>query len=108
MLQILILGLIHDSIFNLPLGLSSFTWITWHWFLAKQHRQLLKASIPILWGTFAGTLFILNVIEYIILVKSKLAVSQTYFIFETLIQIGFFPIITHFFHLYLFRLGKFK
>ena len=108
MLQILVLGLIHDSIFNLPLGLSSFIWISWYWFLAKQSRYLIKANIKILWGTFAATLCAINSIEYIILIKTQHAVDCVQVFSETLLHIGFFPIGIHFFHLLLLRLGNSK
>lgn len=106
--QILILGLIHDSIFDMPLGLSSFTWISWYWFLAKQRRYLIKSNIKILWGTFALTLFIINATEYIILLKTHHAVDCTQTLIETIFHIGIFPIAVHFFHPIILKLGNFK
>ena len=108
MLQILILGLIHDSVFDMPLGLSSFTWISWYWFLAKQRRYLVKANIKILWGAFAVTLCAVNSIEYIVLVKTHHGVDCVKMLIETIFLIGFFPIAIHLFHSILLKLGNFR
>lgn len=108
MLQILVLGLIHDSVFDMPLGLSSFTWISWYWFLAKQRRYLVKANIKILWGVFSLTLCVVNGIEYVILLKTHHAVDYVQTFIETILHIGFFPIGIHFFHPILLKLGNFR
>lgn len=108
MLQILVLGLIHDSVFDMPLGLSSFTWVSWYWFLAKQRRHLVKANIKILWSTFAALLFVVNNIEYIVLIKTHHAIDYIQLLTETILHIGFFPIGIHLFHLILLKLGKFR
>jgi hypothetical protein len=92
----------------MPLGLSSFTWISWYWFLAKQRRYLIKSNIKILWGTFALTLFIINATEYIILLKTHHAVDCTQTLIETIFHIGIFPIAVHFFHPIILKLGNFK
>lgn len=106
--QVLILGLIHDSVFDMPLGLSSFIWVSWHWFLAKERRYLVKANIMLLWGTFAATLFIANSIEYLVLLKTNRSASFIQGLIETSFHIGFFPLGLHFFHFVLLKLGNFK
>ena len=108
MVQILIFGLIHDSIFNIQLGFSSFTWISWYWFLARQRRYLVKSAIHILWLIFGASLFFLNGIEYILLINTGKAVNPVLLTIETIFNIGFFPIGMHYFHLILLRLGRFR
>jgi len=107
-LQILILGLIHDSVFNMPLGLSSFTWILCYGFLAKQRRYLIKAPMHILWIAFAGTFSVLTMIDYIILKRTHHAIDAIRLILETILSIGIFPFGIHFFHALLLRLGRFR
>ena len=106
--QIVILGAIHDSVFNLPLGLSSFNWVVWHVFLAMQRRYLIKASIAILWGTFALTLCFFNFIEFIVLLKTGYAINPIQSILETVLHIGIFPLGVHLFHYLFTRLGRFQ
>jgi cell shape-determining protein MreD len=108
MLQILVLGLIHDSVFDMPLGLSSFAWISWYWFLAKQRRYLVKAPIKILWTTFAVTLCAVSSIEHLILIKTQHAADYVQMFLETILIVGIFPITMHYFHTILLKLGKFR
>lgn len=107
MIQVLILGLIHDSIFNFPLGLSSLSWIACHGFLAKQRRYLFKAPITVLWATFAGTYLFMNAIEYLILLKTNHSIYFVNTCIETLFHIGLFPIGLYYFSNILVRLGRF-
>ena len=108
MFQIVVLGFIHDSVFNMPLGLSSLTWIFLYWFLAKQRRYLIKAPIHILWATFAGTICVVNIIEAFLLIKTNYAYSAELSTLEVMFQIGIFPFVLHFSHALLLRLGKFQ
>ncbi|MDP3371792.1 MAG: hypothetical protein Q8S21_02750 [Candidatus Paracaedibacteraceae bacterium] len=108
MIQVLILGLIHDSIFNVPLGLSSLLWIAWHGFLAKQRRSLLKAPISVLWGTFAGTYFVISTIEHLILLKTNYSTNIVQTFIETSFHIGLFPIALYYFSNIFVRLGRFS
>ncbi len=107
-IQIVLLGLIHDSLFNLPLGLSSFIWIIWHAFLAMQRRYLVKASISILWAVFAVMLSFFNSVECVILFKLNCAVSNLDLILETFLHIGMFPLGLYLFHCIFIRLGRFN
>ena len=107
-IQIVLLGVIHDSLFNVPLGLSSFIWITWHAFLAMQRRYLVKALISILWAVFAVMLFFFNSIECMILLKLNCAVSSLNSILETFLHISMFPLGLYLFHCIFTRLGRFN
>ncbi len=105
--QIAILGVIHDSLFNLPLGLSGFVWIVWYAFLAMQRRYLVKASISILWVAFALTLSFFNSVEFMIQLKSNCAVDGVRSMLETFLHIGIFPLGLYLFHCIFIRLGRF-
>jgi hypothetical protein len=106
--QILIFGLIHDSIFNIPLGLSSFIWVSWYWFMAKQRRHLVKSQTQTLWLIFAASLSAQNAIEYFFLIKTIKFIDPAFMIIETTFNIGFFPIGMHYFHQFFIRLGRLR
>ncbi len=105
-LQILIFGLINDSLFNIPLGISSFLWVSSYWFLAKQRRFLIKSSFGLLWQIFAFFIIIINLLENFIAINTNIFVEVNQSLIDTFFNIGFFPITMHFFHKFFLRIGN--
>jgi cell shape-determining protein MreD len=91
MLSVLLIGLIHDSIFNIPLGLSSFVWILWYGSIATQRRSFMNASVWVLWGIFSISYLLMQCCHYCIMVKMTQNIDMHFFWLEALFHVAFFP-----------------